>query len=307
MNDSKKMEMLKREYENIEIPPELGSYVQTGIERAEREVVKNKMKKKTLRSLSSIAAVFVAFVISINTMSGFADAMSKVPVIGSLVKVLTFTDNRSESGTITDGSDVNFMTLEKLEDGENLVINFTQDEKPQELSNYIEVSYGEYPSTLDFSVYGARRFSALEDLKNLAESEFIGEAYPVIALDDSLVRFSLRFKKPVRYEIREYKDPAQLVISLTSSQADDSSSVFSLRSASYPFGETLGILEEEFFTVESKRILKDEKGLYFLEFGYFDSKEEAQSKIDELMDEYPSLGDFTIEERSMTDLPQSIQ
>lgn len=41
-------------------------------------------------AIASVAAVFVALTVGVNTSPVFAEALSKVPVVGSIVKVLTF-------------------------------------------------------------------------------------------------------------------------------------------------------------------------------------------------------------------------
>lgn len=81
------MNRFRNEYENIEIPDELEFLVRTTIKEQEK-----KMKRKNIINKSVIAAAVagVVFVGSINLNSEISYALSEVPVLGSIVRVLTF-------------------------------------------------------------------------------------------------------------------------------------------------------------------------------------------------------------------------
>ncbi|WP_347451206.1 RsiV family protein [Acetoanaerobium noterae] len=81
------MNKFRNEYENIEIPDELEFLVRTTIKEKEK-----KMKRKNIINISVIAAAVagVVFVGSINLSSEISYALSEVPVLGSIVRVLTF-------------------------------------------------------------------------------------------------------------------------------------------------------------------------------------------------------------------------
>ncbi|WP_352407143.1 RsiV family protein [Acetoanaerobium noterae] len=80
------MNRFRNEYENIEIPDELEFLVRTTIKEQEK-----KMKRKNIINKSVIAAAVagVVFVGSINLSSEISYALSEVPVLGSIVRVLT--------------------------------------------------------------------------------------------------------------------------------------------------------------------------------------------------------------------------
>ncbi|MEH6941805.1 anti-sigma factor, partial [Bacillus sp. JJ722] len=77
-----KLEELKKEYHNIEIPAELSSIVEQTIRQH-----KKKTPKKILIGVLVAASLFIA---SVNTSSTIAYALSDVPVVGKLVKLVTF-------------------------------------------------------------------------------------------------------------------------------------------------------------------------------------------------------------------------
>lgn len=81
----KKLEEMKEEYTNIQIPDELNDVV-------ERAIKKNKKKPTAYKWLTGVAAAVVIFTASINTNTAMANALIDIPVVGSIVKVLTFTE-----------------------------------------------------------------------------------------------------------------------------------------------------------------------------------------------------------------------
>lgn len=87
----KNLEQLKKEYIDTPIPAELGYLVKTAL----KESGVNMMKRKNKFRRAGIAAASIAVSISILTIGvnnnpAFAMRLSEVPIIGSLVEVLTF-------------------------------------------------------------------------------------------------------------------------------------------------------------------------------------------------------------------------
>lgn len=90
MKDKNTMEELKERYLSVEIPKE-------GIEEMKKKIDMARMDKKRKErfqriklSAITVAAAALAFVILPNTNVDIAHAMSKMPVIGKIVKVVTF-------------------------------------------------------------------------------------------------------------------------------------------------------------------------------------------------------------------------
>lgn len=307
MNNEKKLQKLKETYDNVEIPKELSAFVKNGIIQGKEQIKQNKQKNKRIKWICSAAAIFMAFFISVNTIPSFANTLHHIPGIGTLVQVLQFEKGSSHGGTITDGTDVSFIALQKKQNSEAIIINFAEENIPKDLANYFKVDYSESPYTLTFSISGARHFSAKKDLQTLKESNLIKDAYEIITLDDSMVRFSITLNKPFAYEVREYKDPAQVVVSLLPKNQVNSEKIYSIRSNSYDYGEQLGSIEEALFEFEGKRILKDEKGKFCVEAKYFTTMDDAINKLEQFKEKYPVLSDFHIEERNPLDLPKYIE
>ena len=93
----------KRTYEQIEIPGEL----QETMNRAVRSVDKKKSaaryrKRRMMRAVRNIgvaaAAVLLCMMVGVNTNEVLAKELGQLPVIGSLVRVLTITSYHEEDG-----------------------------------------------------------------------------------------------------------------------------------------------------------------------------------------------------------------
>lgn len=99
MSDNK-LEQLKKEYMEVPIPAELDLVVKKTLQASG---VGNNRKKKSFkrikRAAASIAAAMVILAAGVNISPVFAETMSKVPVVGGLVKVLTFREYKVDEDT----------------------------------------------------------------------------------------------------------------------------------------------------------------------------------------------------------------
>lgn len=104
------IEKAKKIYENIPIPPELDQVVQNaiqeGLQREEPQPQKHRRKvlsqKHFLRNLTAAAAtVTLCFGITVNTNTAFAAAVSELPIIGSIARVLTVSAYIQKEDTTT--------------------------------------------------------------------------------------------------------------------------------------------------------------------------------------------------------------
>ncbi|MBD7983854.1 DUF3298 domain-containing protein [Sporosarcina sp. Sa2YVA2] len=81
-----KLDKLKKEYDSIEIPPELESVVNDAVRRSKEKSPKRPVFRNWMIGTAAAAAIFVG---SINVSPSFAQAMGNVPFLGSIVQVLT--------------------------------------------------------------------------------------------------------------------------------------------------------------------------------------------------------------------------
>lgn len=90
------LQFLKREYQNIQMPEEQVEKLRIKIEEA-NQMSREEKKRKKVRVIGTAAAVIGAFLILPNTSAVIAHAMGQIPIIGQLVKVVTFRDYEYET------------------------------------------------------------------------------------------------------------------------------------------------------------------------------------------------------------------
>jgi len=297
-----KMSEYKNEYLEIETPPEISNAIMTGIERGKKEMTQNNnSRSKVLKVCASMVLATSILTGAINVSPTFAETLKNIPIIGEIVKVLQFTDGEAEGGIITDGTDISGIDIVEEETFEEIVIEFSNDGDNQNNVGAYKVVQAEYPSTITFEIGGARRFTAMEDFKKLNDSQYVKDIYPLITLDDSMMRFVVVFNTAVECEITETKSPASLVMHISEKEATAQQEMYFVRTESIPRGETFGILEEEFAREYDTRVLKDDNEWFIIELNSFDSKEAAEAFIAE----YSKSGDkkLIIEKRLENEIP----
>lgn len=83
---------LKKDYLEEPIPKELDFVVKKALQQGKKEARKKQKTKIFEILVSSVVVAMVMFTVSINTSTVFAQAMAKIPVVSSMVKVLTFNE-----------------------------------------------------------------------------------------------------------------------------------------------------------------------------------------------------------------------
>jgi hypothetical protein len=300
---------LKKTYDDIEIPENLSEFVNTSLEKGRLRMKKENVKKGWVKSFAATAAIFTVFTISINTIPTLANSLAGVPGVGSLVKVLQFNKGTATGGKITDGVDANSINLKKNDGTETIVINFTNnmDNKITDNVAHFKVDYKNNPSTMTFTINGARALTAEKDFQAMKKSSYVSDVYKNMILDDSAVKFTIVFNKPVKYEVKEYKNPAHIAITLSEDKKEIVNTVYSVRTHSYEFGETLGMMEEQLFGELNVRTLKDNKGTFCIDAGVFNTPADVEAKMKDLTTKYGETLKFIIEERSSFEIPRQIK
>lgn len=97
--DENKINQLKEEYMNIPIPMELEFTVKKSLEEG-RKTMKNKIYlKRICATAASIALFATAITVGVNTNEALAQTLSDVPVLGGIVRVLTFKEYKFNEET----------------------------------------------------------------------------------------------------------------------------------------------------------------------------------------------------------------
>jgi hypothetical protein len=87
----KRIEQLKKDYMNIPIPNELDFVVRKALKSGGVKISqKGNISKKFIKVVATTAASIVMLAAMVNISPAFAKAVSEVPIVGGVVKVLTF-------------------------------------------------------------------------------------------------------------------------------------------------------------------------------------------------------------------------
>lgn len=92
-----RIENMKKEYQDINVPNEALSRIKQGINTAKNEKKISSFSKQK-RIAAGIAAAFAVCIISVNSSPIAANAMSSIPVIGRIFEVITFRDYTLSNG-----------------------------------------------------------------------------------------------------------------------------------------------------------------------------------------------------------------
>lgn len=113
MKKDNKLEQLKKEYMNVPIPRELDFTVKKALKES-RVNMNSKNKFKRIRTAAaSIVAATVILTAGVNVSPAFAKTLSEVPVVGNIVKVLTFKEYTVQEDTFD--ADIKVPAIDGLE------------------------------------------------------------------------------------------------------------------------------------------------------------------------------------------------
>ncbi len=109
-------EELKKEYMETPIPKELDFMVRKSLQESRQSYGRKTKYKRIGVTAASIAASLAVFTAGINVSPAFASTMSRIPVIESIVKVLTFKEYIVNEDTYN--ADIKVPSIEGLENKE---------------------------------------------------------------------------------------------------------------------------------------------------------------------------------------------
>ena len=178
-----RLEKMKQEYEEIRIPAELRRRVEAGIQKGKEdgeEIIRMNKKSKLIKFVRNTAGAVVAAMLAITIMANsgasIANAMMKIPVLGTIAEIVTFREYKDSTNDMT--ADVKIPEVSvKNEDGS---VN-------QETTDAVNKSIQEYTDEL-IAQYKADVEASGGEGKQLVDLE-----YEVITDSDRL--FSIRFDK----------------------------------------------------------------------------------------------------------------
>jgi len=305
------IEEMKTIYDDITIPKELDSMVKNAIKRG-RITMKNKKRNSGyFKIFGSIAAALLIFAFALNTSPAFANSVKQLPGGDTIVRLLTFVGDTAVGGEITDGQDIKDIGVEKQEDYETLTVGLYQGMEAAGIAGHFTITHKTHPHSIEVGLAGVRAFSAAEDFPDLSDMKLFDNIYRLVTLDDSAHRFVVTFKKPVVVEVSEQENPARMIITVREDKdAEPLVPMYSLRTVSMPFGESVGVAENILkFELGSAnaRLVQDATDLYFAEEGLYPTLAEAEARLAELKQYEHFTFEMHIEKREPGTVPGSIE
>lgn len=143
--------VLKKEYYKPQMPKEQLEELRRKIERAGMENRKQYNKGRIIKVAAAVAACIGAFVILPNTSGTVAHAMGELPVIGELVKVVTFRDYEYKTDRNMADIDVPELTLDEqaADSGVKEKLEGTTDEINAEIKQITDKLVKEFKANLE--------------------------------------------------------------------------------------------------------------------------------------------------------------
>jgi len=114
--NNRNLEQLKQEHINTQIPEELDFLVRKAIKNGRKNMKRKNNIKKIKVTSASVAASIVLLTAGVNSSPVLASTLSKVPVVGGIVKVLTFREYKIDEDTYN--ADIKVPEVQGLENKE---------------------------------------------------------------------------------------------------------------------------------------------------------------------------------------------
>ena len=133
----KELDSLKEKYMDVKMPEEQLDKLKMAIEKGKMDNRREQRRILRTRVAASAAAVIAAFVILPNTSSSVAYAMERVPVLGNLVKLVTWRDYKYEDERHLADVEVGKLELVKS-DEENVALGSSFDEVEEAIDVAVE-------------------------------------------------------------------------------------------------------------------------------------------------------------------------
>ncbi|MBS4021870.1 MAG: hypothetical protein KGZ79_09670 [Dethiobacter sp.] len=303
-----RIDEMKKSYREVEVTLDLDRVIENAVLRGRKRLNRNVIQ---IRAAAAAVTVLVLLTAGINLSPAFADTAGSIPVLSSLVRILQFEKGKAAGGEITDGKQIGPVDWQQSGGSENILIPIYEEGAPSNTAAYFEVTYRQYPYSLTVELNGVRSLFAGEELPSFEDSTLVGAMYRIVTLDDSAQRFVITFKEPVEIEVKEMSGPAGILIEAKASIAENLPPVYSVRTASYDYGEHPGVLEGMLlaaldYKVDTVRMLRDSAGRHFAEAGYFLTESEAAAFREQILASGEVDFNLYIEQRGPGDTPDTI-
>lgn len=266
----------------IRIPEDLDQVVRRGIAAGRAAVARRRMRRRAVRSLCSLALVTGLVAGGIRLSPAFAAA------VGELVRAFGVNQTLVQGGAATSGGAA-ALTMERSGDAEYIRLTF----RGADAGRY-QARFASWPKTITITLPGTEGVEVLSEISRARDtSQYIKGVWTPPPAEADTAAIQLELESDADVQIREYRDPGSLVIQLTPTRPR-MDTVYSLRTLSVD-AAAAGELAEA--APDSARLLRDEAGGVFLEYGQYADQAEAEQAGLRLS------GETLVEERTGNNVP----
>ncbi len=279
---------------DVVIPDDLDEVIQRGFSSGKRKAAQRaRTKRLVVRSVCSLALAMGLFVGGIRVSPAFAAAVGELPVIGELVQVFGKNEPLAQGGSQT-GTGQATLTMERSGTTEQMRLEFQQADASQ-----YRAEFASYPKTVTITLPGTTGVEILSQISRATDtSQYIKSVCQLPTSTPETAVIQLELESDADVQIQEYRQPGSLVIELTPAdiQLD---TVYSVRTLSFDAEGAAEVLSA--YPNQSLRILRDDAGTFFAEFGQYSTREEAEAASRTLP------GSVLVEQRTGNNVPVSFQ
>lgn len=149
----KKLDGMKKEYQEIRVPRELDEKVKSSMLKVKREEDLHGIKKVVKWSGMVASAAMISIVLLANSSQSIARAMGEIPVIGSITKIVTFRTYTDKTNNFEANIEVPQidLTTEDNKDKENATISNAASEVNKSIEEYTDMLINQYETDLKAS------------------------------------------------------------------------------------------------------------------------------------------------------------
>lgn len=210
-------------------------------------------------------------------------------------------DNSFKSGgMITDG---NTMVVDSL-NNETIDIYFTKNDTLVENTPHYEIEYRKYPYTIVLTFDGVRGIYDTNIQEKVINLPWVKDVYNIMTLDDSRRKLAIELNEDVDFKISEYEDPGMIQISYSGLKEIENKKGYFIRTNEFNYGEQLAQIEESLYSYNGVEVQKLSNGMFILQFGPFETKEEAELQLEKLSENTDLNVDFYLEARNIGEGPE---
>lgn len=275
----------------VPIPDDLDEVIQQGIRRGKQVAERRRRIRQGLaRCLCSFGVVAGMLIGGIHLSPAFAAAVEDVPVLGRLVQVF------GKNQAVVQGGNPGAIDHVSLRMGREGSAEWIRLEFPQTDASEYQAEFASYPKTVTITLPGTSKVEILSQISCATDtSQYVKAVCPLPTSTRDTAIIQLVLESDADVQIQEYRDPGSLVIRLDSTEIQPGT-IYSVRTLSMQDTQAAALAAS--LEGSPVRLLQDEEDTFFLEFGQFHTREEAEAFAQGLQ-----ADDVVIEERFGNHVP----